>query len=443
LVVAACLTGCFTDPVNMSPIVRIDAPTPFFLGQPKTFTATVSDPDGDTADLMWARVTAPCHPGDSPPSDGWTPSLSSGFTVPPKDTVAEFCVWARASDQYGATSFDHVDADPQDRAPMAALDLASPADAPPFMVHTQFVLSADASSDPDPGDSTNFTFDWSLMMAPPLATGLEPCPGRSGDSKDAHRCLTADVAGDYQILVTVTDPGGQKSTAEKWLHVVTGQLGTPAIDLVSPGGSGPYALGSLFQVTGMSSAGANLSFNWTYDPPPGADKTSSPCNDPKSQCFTANVSGKYRIGLSVTNEAGTSSVEYATFVVEPDQPPCIDQVSPDSNSITILTKDETFEVDLVFDDLDPFPPTKDMQWFESDDGGAFRLVESNFPSHTLHYASYIPGDEVRLRLEVSDRETQRSADGFAACKDDDVCTEPNLIHPNACFQRVTWTVKVQ
>jgi hypothetical protein len=437
----ACLgAGCFTDPVNMSPTVRINPPAPFFRGQPVPYTATVTDPDGDQPGLQWVLVPARCQAGADAPVRGWVPATE--FDVPSTETTSTFCVFAKATDRYGASSFDAIQGDPLDHAPSAMLDLLMPADAPSFKPGTMFVLSAEKSTDPDPGDVDSLTFDWTLKSTPSQTSQLLACP--DSPSNMARRCLTADAAGDYQVEVVVTDPAKQFSIVDKTLHVAPGQLGSPAIDLVSPSGAGPYPLGSLFQVSGKSSDGVDLGYNWTFDPPPGTSMTSGPCNDPSSQCFTADVPGTYRIGLSVKNEAGDSPVVWATFVVAPDQPPCIDHTTPDFGpSVTILTADTNFVVDLVSDDLDPFPPTADMQWWESDNDGLFRLVEKDFPSFELFHVNFIPGDKVRLRLEVHDRDINRSQKAFLACGDADVCTQMSLIHPDTCFQRVTWTVMVR
>jgi hypothetical protein len=439
---SACLgAGCFTDPVNMSPTVRIDPPAPFFRGQSGvTYKATVIDPDGDTPLLQWALVPGRCQAAD-PPTRGWIPATE--FDVPSQDTMSAFCVFAKVTDRYGASSLDEIEGDPQDHPPKAVLDLLMPADAPSFKVGQMFVLSAEKSTDEDPGDANTLLFAWTLKSAPPQTSQqLLACP--DSPSNPARKCLTADAAGDYQVELTVTDSANQPSVVDKTLHVDPGQLGSPAIDLVSPSGNGPYPLGSLFQVSGQNSDGVDLGYNWTFDPPPGADMSSGPCNDPKSQCFTADIPGTYRVGLSVKNEAGDSPVVWATFVVAPDQPPCIEHTTPDfAPSTTILTSDTNFVVDLVSDDLDPFPSTEDMQWWESDNDGAFRLVENGFPSFTLHPASYLPGDQVRLRLEVRDRDTNRADKAFLACGNADFCTEPSLIHPDACFQRVTWTVMIR
>jgi hypothetical protein len=439
--VSACLgaAGCFTDPVNMSPTVRIDPPAPFFRGQTVSYTATVIDPDGDALVLQWALLPGPCM-GMALPMHGWVPAPA--FNVQPQDTMSVFCVFAKATDRYGAWSFDAIQGNPQDHAPSAMLEVLSPGNGPSFPPGTMFVLSAETSTDQDPGDLNALTFSWTLKSTPSPTSQLLPCP--DGPMNMARRCLTADAAGDYQVEVVVTDPAGQSSAVDKTLHVAPGQLGSPAIDLVSPSGTGPYPLGSLFQVSGKNSDGVDLGYNWTFDPPPGGSMGSGPCNDPSSQCFTADVPGTYRIGLSVKNAAGDSPVVWATFVVAPDQPPCIDHTTPDfTPSVTLLMTDTNFVVDLVSDDLDPYPSTADMQWWESDNDGPFQLVEKDFPSFPLHPGNYTPGDKVRLRLEVRDRDTARAEKAFLACGNADFCTQPSLIHPDTCFQRVTWTVMIR
>jgi hypothetical protein len=99
-----------------------------------------------------------------------------------------------------------------------------------------------------------------------------------------------------------------------------------------------------------------------------------------------------------------------------------------------------FNVDEIDDDLDPFPGVDDINWFISVNGSDFALVQKDFPSFQLG-AGFTFADVVRVRLEIHDRRTDRSSSEFLAC-DKDVCSLPSLIHPDACIQRVTWTVHI-
>jgi hypothetical protein len=435
--------GCFTSPVNMSPTVRIDAPsTPVVRGQPAPFTATASDPDGDSLTVLMNDTAGPCPKDfDLPaqwPSEGWN-ALQPHQVSSPEDP---FCVWAKATDRYGAISVDAVTENPQDHAPTAVIALVSPAETSSFPVGSSFVLSAQGSTDPDTGDAAQLKFTWTLKSAPTTTPGiLNFCADSSADM--SKRCLKADVAGDYDVAVRVTDPAGMDSVAERTLHVVPGALPVAVIDLVAPTGT-PIPLGSKIKFSGARSMFQDTTtqiYKWTLDPAPGSMAATAGCDGDatgQTQCFVADVSGTYHETLVVTNGTGDSQPVTATFVVAPDQPPCIDQTTPDlTTPVTTMT---TFAVGSVSDDLDPFPSAQNMQWFQSIDGGPFAPMTKDFPSFNVTGASF--GDVVKVRLEVHDRNTDRSAKEFAACGDADVCSMPSLIHPDTCIQRMTWTVHI-
>ena len=455
--------GCFTDPINMSPTVRIDAPLdpvsrkpldPIFRGlQPVTYTATASDPDGDSVSLQWERAAGACLSQDldaqsSWPTSGWNPGKELDLLA--ADTTSTFCVWVKATDRFGASAVDARTGDPQDRAPVASLELVSPPNAPSFAFTKDLVfrLSAEKSTDADPGDALQFL--WTLKSSPSQTSALAACPG---NPSDAVRCLLADAAGDYQVEVRVTDDAMMDSIIDKTLHVLPGQLPVAAIDLVSPVGAGPFPLGSPFRISGAHSTGGDptLAFDWAdldLEAAMGSMASLGNCDSAGAsdeRCFTADVPGTYRVTLSVHNETGQSSPVSASFVVAPDQPPCLDHTTPDLTQPVTTAHD--FVVDLVSDDLDPFPAAAmgmgaGMQWFLSEDGGPFMPVEKDFPSFSFNPAAFSFGDVVRVRLEIHDRDTDRSAKEFLACGDADVCSAPSLIHPDACIQRVTWTVHI-
>jgi hypothetical protein len=451
-IVVACLWGgCYTDPINMSPIVRIDAPPdPIFRGESPTYKATASDPDSDSVTLQWVLQTTPmgCPRGfDAPatwPTSGWSPG--NELTLGSMETKARYCVWVKASDQYGAAAVDALTGDPQDHAPVAVLDLVAPPDAPSFPGRPMFILSAEKSTDAD-GDMMNF--EWTLKASPSQTASLVPCLGQTMNK--AVRCLTADAAGDYQVQVSVSD-ASMKDSIDKTLRVLPGQLPTAELDLVSPPGGGPYPLGSELRVSAAHSTGGDptLVYDWAVlEPAPGSTAVLGDCGknpSPDARCFVGEKPGSYRVTLKVHNETGDSAPVSATYVVAPDQPPCLDSTTPDIT--TPMTTMTTFTVGTVSDDLDPFPAvtgmsTTGMQWFVTQaNGSSFAPAQKDpFPTFSLNPLAFSFGDVVRVRLEISDRDTERSAKAFLACGDADTCTLPSLIHPDTCFQRVTWTVR--
>jgi hypothetical protein len=444
IAVAALGAGCFTEPVNMSPSVRLhqDPPAPVFRGTPITYSATASDPDGDSYHLEWTQTDGNC-PDDfdlpsSWPTDKWR--TDPNIQVTPQDT-APFCVWVKAVDRYGAAAVDASTTNPQDNAPVAMLVLTSPDNAPSFPARTHFVLSAQGSSDVDVGDTLSFT--WTLKSSPSPTAMLIPC---GGAPPGAIQCLDADAAGDYEVEVTVADDAtpSQMSSVEKTLRVLPGMLPVGAIDLIQPAGAGPYPLGNPMRVSAAHATGldAMSTRKWTLDAPKGSLLTEMGSCDgdatDETRCFVPDVPGDYHVTLVVHNDTGDSAPVVVSYSVAPDQPPCLARTTPDFTvPVTTMT---TFNVDEIDDDRDPFPGAQDMNWLVSVNGGDFVLMQKDFPSFPLG-SGFSFADVVRVRLEIRDRDTERSAKEFLAC-DKDVCSAPSLIHPDACIQRVTWTVHI-
>jgi len=463
--------GCFSDPVNMRPTVRIDTPRtsdgqladPFFRGTKLLYTATASDPDGDVPTVVWQLVTGDgCQPGfDSPekwPKGSWSPQM----VVQPGDTQGPFCVWAKATDSHGAAAVDARTGDPQDHPPVAVLALASPAPARSFPPGTSFQLSAASSHDDDPGDTLSFY--WTLQSSPSATAAIVDCTTGAVVSPSVPsgpvQCITGDTPGPYQIEVTATDKSDRSSTADMTLEIERGPLPVGAIDLLLPSGPGPFKLDQPMRVSCKSSSFGGLAMHdcgWSLLSPPGSMNPGTPgrCDGDSTTdtaCFVADVSGDYHVTLTVTTAAGDSIPVMAKFTVAPDQPPCLIATSPDlslpmttimSSTMGMSTMAE-FDVTTVDDDLDPVPGAgvHDIEWFVSVNKGAFMLMSTGFASFQLP-GTFTFAQDVRVRVQIHDRDTDRSAQEFLNCGDDaDKCSLPSMFDPDGCIQRKTWAVQI-
>jgi hypothetical protein len=468
LVVAAALAaaGCFTSPINMAPTVQIDPPASVPRHGTASFSATTSDPNGGRPRLWW-KTTSEC-PTDIPPPLVWQQgpwSEEDVLMLPLPGTMIEapLCVWAQAVDDEGAASVTWLPVNPIDLPPEAHIALTSPAEATSFPLHTMFVLTPDGTTDPDDTLDT-LTFSWNVepgplapaaasMSGPMPAAGLEcmSCPPDAGPHAE---CCVANAPGLYDVELQVTDPANKTAVASRSLWVLPGDPPVAAIDIVSPTGAGPFPLEAPVRFSGASSTGDPVDFMWHVflELPSGPQEVPlSDCDgdtSKMSQCFVPNVDGNYRVTLQVTNDSGaTSPTVTVPFTVAPDQPPCLEHETPSPPVTTVMTMTDpatmtntkviTFVADKVSDDLDASNLT--YEWFESDDGMTFRFVSS--VSSSLKLTPSISFGDVFVRLQISDRNTDRSAQEFAACHTD-VCSLPSLIHPDTCIQRVTWKVHV-
>jgi hypothetical protein len=155
--------------------------------------------------------------------------------------------------------------------------------------------------------------------------------------------------------------------------------------------------------------------------------------------------------IRVTASDGLNPIveKHLQFAVGPDEPPCIAQsqpvVPPDGASLPI-DEPTRFQVPLVTDDLDPYPPlsadphfgTTAFEWSILAPGSPGRqiLVGATGNSVELDPDGFTPGDIVELRVEIFDR--KRTA---IACPDREAtCSVGEL---PACIQRQTWHVEVR
>lgn len=200
-------------------------------GQAASFSALASDPDNDAIVLTWAHAA-----GDCPNDLALAPAASDAtltYAVPSSDTASRFCVWAFATDRYGAMGWKNLQVDPLDRGPTANITLQSPPPAPSspsqYSLYSDFQLSGQASTDPD-DPSAVLTYAWTLGKPAGSTAVLAACAPNDDPSL---QCFHADLPGAYQVSLTVANPTGTVSPAFSLpLSVLPDQL--PCIRRTAP-----------------------------------------------------------------------------------------------------------------------------------------------------------------------------------------------------------------
>jgi hypothetical protein len=154
--------------------------------------------------------------------------------------------------------------------------------------------------------------------------------------------------------------------------------------------------------------------------------------------------GDWHVVLTVADHTNAPVVHDELIPVTPDGPPCLAQWQPivPPSDATLPVGDKTvFQVPLVEDDLDAYPPdtsdplfgTARFAWSVRAPGDAARRPIGSGNSVDFDPRGFTPGDVVEVRVEVFDRHAAPIACGDGA----PTCGEP------ACLQRQTWRVEVR
>jgi hypothetical protein len=159
--------------------------------------------------------------------------------------------------------------------------------------------------------------------------------------------------------------------------------------------------------------------------------------------------GEWDIRVEARDPSDARTEQHLMFTVDADHPPCLGQwqpIAPPPGTTLPITDVTVFQVPLVNDDLDAYPPVTDAPEFGSTrfawsilpPGATEREVLTGATGNRVQFdpAAYHPGDIVELRVEIFDRShtVLPCADGAATCSIDSA---------PSCLQRQTWRVEVR
>lgn len=165
--------------------------------------------------------------------------------------------------------------------------------------------------------------------------------------------------------------------------------------------------------------------------------------------FTPHGVGDWEIQLVATDPLGATFEDSVTITVVPDSPPCIAQVAPivaPAGNALPISAPTLFQVNVVTDDLDPFPTTADpvlgtsaFHWSILPPGASARqTLSATGNAVPLDPTNYAPGDIVELRVEIADRAMIANNTQFGCADNVPTCS----IISTSCIQRLTWRVEV-
>lgn len=166
--------------------------------------------------------------------------------------------------------------------------------------------------------------------------------------------------------------------------------------------------------------------------------------------LTPSAPGTWAVQVTATDAENTASTVGRSFAIVADSPPCLAQWSPavPPAAATLPISEPTFfQVPLVSDDLDAYPPITDapqfgttaFAWSIRPPGATQHQPVTGATSNGFKFdpALYTPGDVVELRVEIFDRIHT------AALPCDDAAATCSIASSASCLQRQTWRVEVR
>jgi len=176
-------------------------------------------------------------------------------------------------------------------------------------------------------------------------------------------------------------------------------------------------------------------------------------NDPAhvtaGKTLTPQGIGEWDVQVTATDPVGVASLQHLAITVAADRPPCLAQWQPSvppAGATYPVTQRTLFQVPLVDDDLDVYPPahgdpvlgTATFAWSILVPGAPARerLVGATGNALDFDPAAFSPGNIVELRVEAFDRSHPTTA-----C-DDSLPTCPVVSQPG-CTQRLTWRLEIR
>jgi hypothetical protein len=256
--------------------------------------------------------------------------------------------------------------------------------------------------------------------------------------------------GQLCVVAEVSDRHGGKATASRKFTVENRAPTAVIVRTVPASTSTTFPLQTSLTFSAADSSDpdpdetARLTYQWTVTQPDGKKLSANTCpsaQSPATCSFTSQDSGSYRVQLVVTDpNKADSPPATLDVVIDQDRPPCIDGVSPTTQSRTIAFVDQTNSliVTLVNDDVDSYPGSSPgtFTWYlRRGTSGEFARLNETFNSNRLDIGvgAFMVGDLVQFRVEYRDR----------IKRDFSACTNTNStrceLNPG-CAQWVTWEV---
>jgi hypothetical protein len=246
---------------------------------------------------------------------------------------------------------------------------------------------------------------------------------------------------------------------------VTNREPAPVLQLQGfPAPKGGFPLGTSVRVVVADVPdpdGDQVTYTWDYYPASG----SQPENvdwvkvDDDIYALAGDVAGEWMVEVEATDVLGASVKARATVFFQQDGPPCIAATDPPALAeagyiVERGAAPRRFAVLAVADDLDVYPPPPDQtadgspspqgtarfRWSIATPytGDTLRPIRGHaLAGYTIDPGAYAPGDTLRLRVEIEDRNAFEVSCG----QEQPTCSI--AVGDSACLQRVTWRIDIR
>ncbi len=158
--------------------------------------------------------------------------------------------------------------------------------------------------------------------------------------------------------------------------------------------------------------------------------------------------GMWSAEITATDPLGAMTTAEIDMTVVADEPPCIgaeSPLAPPDGSSYPMTDPTLFQIPVVTDELDVYPPqpgdpikgVATFSWSILPPGATTRQPLDGVTGNSvaLDPATYSPGDIIELRVEIQDRNKV-----MVNCADDMSTCALNAAQPT-CYQRLTWSIE--
>jgi hypothetical protein len=311
--------------------------------------------------------------------------------------------------------------------PQAQIERVSPE--LPVKIRGEVALTARGSVD-DNGDA--LAYDWKAQTC-------AACVAYASDSTQQFRVPVRDHDS-IRVTLVVTDAHGASSVTTAELHVQNA-LPTVQIQAQAQGGEPKVTREIAFVAQGADEDGDALTYEFAVFPPAG-----SPAGyvfrreSATSSTLIPDRPGTWEVQVTVDDGHGGRTTGSRMVTVAADEPPCIAATTPTwtPDARVILLRGggpRRFSVDSVADDLDPWPGSSSVRfrWLVGPPDAPAELAGHDLPDLVLDPADLDPGDELAVRVEVSDRQPRVLP-----------CDVGQAVCPTvACAQRLTWRAEVR